>query len=203
VTDPAQVDALVAEVRTAWDTVDFVVHSIAFANPDELRGRFRDTTRPGFVQALEVSCYSLIPVARAFAEIMPNGGSILALSYLGGERVVPNYNVMGVAKAALDAAVRYLAYDLGTQGIRVNAIAPGPVKTVSAAAIGDFGRMLDHVQGVAPLRRNVTAAEVGDVAAFLLSDLARALTGTHLPVDCGYSILGAVADADDGTAPRA
>jgi len=196
VTDRDQIDKLAADVGAIWDKVDFVVHSIAFANPDELRGKFRDTTKVGFAQAMDVSCYSLIPVSRAFAPMMTDGGAILALSYLGGERVVPNYNVMGVAKAALDATVRYLAYDLGPQGIRVNALAPGPVKTVSAAAIGDFGRMLAHVKSVAPLKRNVAAAEVGDVAAFYLSDLSRALTGGHVPVDCGYSIMGAVTAAE-------
>ena len=197
VTKEGEIARLATELAKRWGSVDFVVHSIAFANADEMKGRFRDTSREGFQQAMDVSCFSLIPLAQRFSEIMPPGGSILALSYLGGERVVPNYNVMGVAKAALDSAVRYLAYDLGRSGIRVNALAPGPVKTVSAAAIGDFGRMLDHVKSVAPMRRNVTHEEVGSVAAFLVSDLASGLTGSHIPVDCGYSIMGAVAAPRD------
>lgn len=190
------IDKLAAALGELWGRLDFVVHSVAFANPEEMRGRFRDTSRAGFVEALSISAYSLIPLSGRLAELMHDGGSILALSYLGGERVVPNYNLMGVAKAALDASIRYLAYDLGPQGIRVNAIAPGPVKTVSAAAIGDFGRMLEHVKSVAPLRRNVTREEVGAVGAFLVSDGASALTGAHIPIDCGYSIMGATANPD-------
>src|SRR5262249_53009688 len=158
--------------RSKWDTLDFVVHSIAFANPEELKRSFRDTSKDGFHLALEVSAYSLVPLAKACAPLMKNGGSIVALSYLGGERVVPNYNVMGVAKAALDSTVRYLAYDLGPQGIRVNCVSPGPVRTVSASSIGDFGKMLEHVEKVAPLRRNITSEEVGDVCAFMVSDMA-------------------------------
>lgn len=196
VTRQEDIDGLAVALRETWGTLDFVVHSIAWANPDELRGRFSETSQAGFAQALHVSAYSLIPVARALAELMPRGGAVLALSYLGGERVVPNYNVMGVAKAALDCTVRYLAHDLGPQAITVNAVAPGPIRTVSATAIGDFGRMLDHVEAVAPLRRNVTSEDVGHVAAFLCSDMAKALTGAHVPIDCGYSIMGAMATAE-------
>ncbi len=184
------VERLAESVRGKFGTVDFVVHSLAYANPEELKGAFRDTTRDGFRLALEVSAYSLVPVGRAFAPLMPQGGAIVALSYIGGERVVPGYNLMGVAKAALDSAMRYLAYDLGPQGIRVNVVSPGPIRTVSASAIADFGRMLEHVERVAPLRRNVTAEEVGDTVAFMVSDMSRAITGQQIHVDSGYSIMG-------------
>ncbi len=190
VTRDEDVAALADQVKREWGTIDFVIHSIAFANPEELKGRFSETSRGGFATALDISAYSLVSVARAMAPLMPTGGSIVTMSYLGGERVVPNYNVMGVAKAALESAVRYLAHDLGPQGIRINTISPGPIRTVSAAAIGDFGRMLDHVEQVAPLRRNVTPEEVGDTAAFLVSDMARGITGTLLHVDCGYHVMG-------------
>jgi enoyl-[acyl-carrier protein] reductase I len=198
ITKQTDIDALAAAVAAKWDKLDFVVHSIAYANPEELKGAFRDTTREGFQVALDVSAYSLIPLAKACAPLMKDGGSIVALSYLGGERVVPNYNLMGVAKAALDSTVRYLAYDLGPRGIRVNCVSPGPVRTVSAASIADFGKMLDHVEAVAPLRRNVTAEEVGDVCAFMVSDMARAITGQQIHVDSGYSIMGVTTVADPG-----
>jgi enoyl-[acyl-carrier protein] reductase I len=196
ITKQEDIDTLVAAVKSKWDTLDFVVHSIAFANPDELRRSFRDTSKDGFALALEVSAYSLVPLAKACAPLMKNGGSIIALSYLGGERVVPNYNVMGVAKAALDSTVRYLAYDLGPQGIRVNCVSPGPVRTVSASSIGDFGKMLEHVEKVAPLRRNITSEEVGDVCAFMVSDMARGITGQQIHVDSGYSIMGVTTVAE-------
>jgi enoyl-[acyl-carrier protein] reductase I len=190
VADEPQIDRAAEELAQRWEKLDFIVHSIAWANPDELKGRFRETSRDGFNVALDISAYSVIPVARAFQPLMKGSGSIIALSYLGGDRVVPNYNVMGVAKAALDSALRYLAYDLGPEGIRVNAVAPGPVRTVSASSVGDFAMMLDHVKTVAPLRRNVTGEEVGNIVAFLASDLASGITGTHLPVDCGFTALG-------------
>ena len=190
VTDESQILRAATKLESQWDKLDFIVHSIAWANPDELKGRFRDTTQHGFNVALDISAYSVIPVARAFQPMMKGSGSIIALSYLGGDRVVPNYNVMGVAKAALDSALRYLAYDLGPDGIRVNSVAPGPVRTVSASSVGDFSMMLDHVKSVAPLRRNVTGNEVGNMVAFLASDLASGVTGTHIPVDCGFTVLG-------------
>lgn len=190
--------ALAETVRTTWGSLDFVVHSIAFANPEELARPFRETSRDGFRVALDVSAYSLIGVARALAPLMTDGGSVVTLSYLGGERVVPNYNVMGVAKAALDSAVRYLAHDLGAQGIRVNAVSPGPIRTLSAAGISDFGKMLDHVAKVAPLRRNVTADEVGDVVAFFVSEMSRGITGQTVHVDSGYSAMGVTTVADGG-----
>jgi enoyl-[acyl-carrier protein] reductase I len=196
VTQEADVAALVEAVTSRWGGLDFLVHSIAYANPDELKRPFRETSREGFHVALEVSAYSLIPLAKAFAPLMRDGGSVVALSYLGGERVVPNYNLMGVAKAALDSAVRYLAYDLGPGGVRVNCVSPGPVRTISAAAISDFGKMLDHVEKVAPLRRNITAEEVGDVVAFMVSDMARGISGQQIHVDSGYSIMGVTTVAD-------
>jgi enoyl-[acyl-carrier protein] reductase I len=198
VTNGYEIDALASAVKKKWHGVDFVVHSIAYANPDELRAGFRDTSREGFRVALDVSAYSVVPVARAFAPLMAGGGSVVALSYLGGERVVPNYNLMGVAKAALDCAVRYLAADLGPQGVRVNCVSPGPVRTISAAAISDFNRMLDHVEKAAPLRRNVTPEEVGDTVAFMVSDMSRAITGQQIHVDCGYSAMGVTMTADSG-----
>lgn len=182
--------ALAETVRTQWGALDFVVHSVAYANPEELKRPFRETSRDGFRVALDVSAYSLIGVSHVLAPLMHAGGSIVTLSYLGGERVVPNYNVMGAAKAALDAAVRYLAYDLGPQGIRVNAVSPGPIRTLSAAGIADFGRMLDHVEHVAPLRRNVSSDEVGDAVAFFVSPMSRGITGQTVHVDAGYSIMG-------------
>jgi enoyl-[acyl-carrier protein] reductase I len=200
ITQEADVAALVASVSAKWGRVDFVVHSIAYANPEELKRPFRETSKEGFATALDVSAYSLIPVAKAFAPLMKDGGSIVALSYLGGERVVPNYNVMGVAKAALDSAVRYLAYDLGPSGIRVNCVSPGPVRTISASAIADFGKMLEHVEKVAPLRRNITAEEVGDVVAFMVSDMARGISGQQIHVDSGYSIMGVTTVAEAGEA---
>lgn len=190
VTRDDDVEALGEMVRTQWGKIDFVVHSIAFANPEELKNRFTNTTRDGFKQALDISAYSLVATARALAPLMSDGGSIVTLSYLGGERVVPNYNVMGVAKAALDSAVRYLAHDLGPMGIRVNAVSPGPIRTLSAAGISDFGRMLDSVAAASPLRRNVTSEEVGDSVAFFVSDLSRGITGQTVHVDCGFSIMG-------------
>jgi enoyl-[acyl-carrier protein] reductase I len=200
ITQEADVAALVKAVTAKWDRLDFVVHSIAYANPEELKRPFRETTKEGFLTALDVSAYSLVPLAKAMAPLMTSGGSIVALSYLGGERVVPNYNVMGVAKAALDSAVRYLAYDLGPQGIRVNCVSPGPVRTISASAISDFGKMLEHVEKVAPLRRNITAEEVGDVVAFMVSDMARGISGQQIHVDSGYSIMGVTTVADAGEA---
>jgi len=196
ITKQEDIDSLVAAVKAKWGRLDFVVHSIAFANPEELRRPFSETSKDGFHLALEVSAYSLVPLAKACAPLMTEGGSIVALSYLGGERVVPNYNVMGVAKAALDSTVRYLAYDLGPKGIRVNSVSPGPVRTVSASSIADFGKMLEHVEKVAPLRRNITSEEVGDVCAFMVSDMARGISGQQIHVDSGYSIMGVTTVAE-------
>ena len=178
-------------IEDHFGSIDFFVHSIAFANLEDLEGRFIDTTREGFDLALGVSAYSLIPMAREAARIMPDGGSMVTLSYLGGERVIPNYNVMGVAKAALEASVRYLAYDLGPQGIRVNAISAGPQKTLASSAVGDIEEMIDFNAKVSPMKRNIEGKEVGDSSLYLLSDLSSGVTGEVIHVDCGFSIMGA------------
>jgi enoyl-[acyl-carrier protein] reductase I len=190
VTDPAQIDALFRLVDRDLGGLDFVVHGAAFARREELSGSFIDTARDGFVVALEVSAYSFVALARAAAPRMSSGGSMLTLTFQGAQRVFPNYNVMGVAKAALESSVRYLAADLGPKGIRVNAISAGPVKTLSAAGISRFREMLGHYAERAPLRRNITAAEVGEAAAFLLSPAASGITATILHVDAGYHAVG-------------
>ena len=170
--------------------LDAVVHSIAFANREDLTHAFLETSRAGYLLAQEVSAYSMVAVARATAPLMTAGGSMMTLSYLGANRVIPNYNVMGVAKAALEASVRYLASDLGPSNIRVNAISAGPVKTASARAVKDFSTMLERVAARSPLRRNCDPAEVADAAVFLASDLGRGVTGNLLFVDAGYQIMG-------------
>jgi enoyl-[acyl-carrier protein] reductase I len=190
VTVDAEIDGLMEELRRSGRRLDAVVHSIAFASRDDLNRPFSETSRAGFLVAHEVSAYSLVAVARAAAPLMTAGGSILTLSYLGAVRVIPNYNVMGVAKAALEASVRYLASDLGPSNIRVNAISAGPVKTTSARGIRDFSSILDEVARRAPLGRNTEPAEVADAAVFLASDLARGVTGNVLYVDAGFQIMG-------------
>jgi len=182
--------AKLTETVGADGRLDAVVHSIAFANQTDLARPFVETSREGYLLAQSVSAYSMIAVARATASKMSNGGSMMTLTYLGSTRVVHNYNVMGVAKAALEAAVRYLAGDLGPQNIRVNAISAGPVKTAAARGIKDFSKVLEAVETHAPLRRNVTPAEVADLAVFLASDLGRGVTGDVLFVDAGYHIMG-------------
>ena len=189
VTQAAQLDSLVGELRSEGGKLDAVVHSIAYANRDDLSRAFVETSRDGFLLAQEVSAYSLVAVARATAPLMTNGGSIMTLTYLGSTRVVHNYNVMGVAKAALEASVRYLAADLGPSNIRVNAISAGPVKTASARGIKDFSRVLDEVAQRSPLKRNTDPAEVADTAAFLASDLGRGVTGNVIYVDAGFQIV--------------
>jgi len=190
VTKDEELDALVPALESELGGLDFAVHAVAFALRDELDGEFVQTSREGYRIAQDVSSYSLTALTRRVAPLMTGGGSILTLSYLGGERVVPNYNVMGVAKAALEMSVRYLAADLGPRGIRVNAISAGPVKTLASSGVHGISRMLEHHRTFAPLRRNTDPAEVGDAAAFLLSDLARGITGEVLYVDSGYHILG-------------
>jgi len=189
VTVPEQLDALAATLKEKFGTVDTVVHSIAFANREDLSRPYVQTSRDGYLLAQEVSSYSLVAVSRAMLPLMPNGGSIMTLSYLGAVRVVENYNVMGVAKAALEASVRYLASDLGAQNIRVNAISAGPVKTTSARGIKDFSKVLDGVSAVAPLRRNTDPAEVADTAVFLGSNLGRGITGNVIYVDAGFQVM--------------
>jgi enoyl-[acyl-carrier protein] reductase I len=190
VTVPGQTEALMQAVEKQYGKLDVVVHSIAFANREDLGRAFVETSREGYLLAQEVSSYSLVAVARAAVPLMKDGGSILTLSYLGSVRVVPNYNVMGVAKAALEACVRYLASDLGGKNIRVNAISAGPVKTASARGIKDFSTVLDVVASNAPLRRNTDPAEVADTAVFLGSDLGRGVTGNVIYVDAGFHIMG-------------
>ena len=190
VTQEADLEQLRQALRSQADPLHAVVHSIAFARREDLARPFIETSQEGFLLAQHVSAYSLVAVARAVAPLMPEGGSITTLSYLGAVRVVPNYNVMGVAKAALEACVRYLAADLGPQGIRVNAISAGPIKTASARAIKDFASVLDAVAERAPLRRNTDPAEVADAAVLLASELGRGLTGNILFVDAGFQIMG-------------
>jgi enoyl-[acyl-carrier protein] reductase I len=185
-----QIAKLFDELKTRYGTLEGVVHSLAFAPAAELNGEFLNTTREGFRIAHDVSAYSLIAVARAAAPLMSSGGGIVTMSYYGAEKVVPHYNVMGVAKAALEASVRYLANDLGPKNIRVNAISAGPIKTLAARGISGLGEMLKSHAERAPLRRNVDAGEVGGTAAFLLSDGASGITGETIYVDCGYNIMG-------------
>ncbi len=190
VTKQEELDGLVASLKEKTPQLDAVVHSIAFANRDDLSRPFVETSRDGYLLAQEVSAYSLVAVARALSPLMTSGGSFTTLTYLGSSRVVQNYNVMGVAKAALEASVRYLASDLGPSRIRVNAISAGPIKTTSARGIKDFSKMLDAASATAPLRRNTDPAEVGDSAVFLASDLGRGVTGNILYVDAGFQIMG-------------
>ncbi len=186
----AEVAGVFAELGKTWQSIDFVVHAIAHSDKEELKGRYLNTTRANFRRTLAISCYSFTAVAREAAALMPDGGSLITLTYLGAERVTPNYNVMGVAKAALEASVRYLAADIGDKGIRVNAISAGPMRTLAGSAIGDarfvFGWNRDH----APLKRNVLLEEVGSAGLYLASDLSRGVTGEVHYVDGGYNIIG-------------
>ena len=190
VADEASIDAAFEMVRQRWDRLDFVVHAIGFADKAYLRGRYLDTPRAAFLQALDISCYSFTAVCQRATPMMGPGGSLLTLTFLGAEKWIPHYNIMGVAKAALEASVRYLAADLGSDGIRVNAISAGPARTLAAAGIGDFRYMLRWNQHNAPLRRNVSVEEVGGAGLYLLSDLSGAVTGEVHHVDCGYNIVG-------------
>jgi enoyl-[acyl-carrier protein] reductase I len=198
VSDDAQIGTLVETLQADNVELDAVVHSIAFANRDDLSRPFVETSRAGFALAQDISAYSLVAVARATAPLMTNGGSLLTLTYLGSMRVVENYNVMGVAKAALEASVRYLAADLGARNIRVNAISAGPIKTASARGIKDFSKVLDGVSAVAPLRRNTDPAEVADTAVFLASRLGRGVTGNVIYVYAGFQIMGLSASTQGG-----
>ena len=190
VSDPATIDAVFAGAERLWGGLDFVIHAIAFSDKDELTGRYVDTTEANFTKSLAISCYSFTAVAQRAEKLMPNGGSLLTLTYYGAEKWMPHYNVMGVAKAALEASVRYLAADLGPGGIRVNAISAGPIKTLAASGIGDFRYILKWNEYNSPLRRTVTIEEVGSTAAFLLSDMSRGMTGEVLHVDAGYHVVG-------------
>ena len=198
VSEPGSLDAAFAQLAKVWDSLDFVVHAIAFSDRDQLKGRYVDTTAENFAMTMNISCFSFTAVANRAEKMMPNGGSLLTLTYYGAEKVMPHYNVMGVVKAALEASVRYLAEDLGKKNIRVNAISAGPIRTLAASGIGDFRYMLKWNEYNAPLRRTVTTAEVGDTALFLVSDLARAITGEVMHVDAGYHVVGMKAeDAPD------
>jgi enoyl-[acyl-carrier protein] reductase I len=190
VTDTASLDHVFAEIERVWGGLDFVVHCIAFSDKDELTGRYVDTSAENFKTSLLISCYSFTAVAQRAEKLMKNGGSLLTLTYYGAEKWMPHYNVMGVAKAALEASVRYLAADLGVKDIRVNAISAGPIKTLAASGIGDFRYILKWNEYNAPLRRTVTIEEVGESAVFLLSPMGRSVTGEILHVDAGYHIVG-------------
>ncbi|MBR0679374.1 enoyl-ACP reductase FabI [Roseomonas eburnea] len=190
VADDASMDEAFAAVEKAWGKLDFLVHAIGYADKQFLRGRYLDTPRAAFLQAMDISCFSFVAVGQRAAAMMSAGGSLLTLSYLGAERVTPHYNVMGVAKAALEASVRYMATDLGDRGIRVNAISAGPIKTLAASGIGDFRYILKWNQYNSPLRRNVTIDEVGGSGLYLLSDLSQGVTGEVHHVDSGYHIVG-------------
>jgi enoyl-[acyl-carrier protein] reductase I len=185
-----QIQSTFDTIRDKWGKIDILIHCLAFANKDDLSGDISSTSRAGFATALEISSYSLLQLSGAAKPLMTQGGSIVTLTYLGGVRVVPNYNVMGVAKAALEISVRYLASEMGPQNIRVNAISAGPIRTLASSAVGGILDMIHHVEEVAPLRRTVTQLEVGNAAAFLCSDLASGITGQVLYVDAGYEIMG-------------
>ena len=198
VTDPDSVDALFAAVAERWGRLDFLLHAIAFSDKNELKGRYVDTSFENFQTSLAVSCYSFTALARRAEPLMSAGGSLLTLTYYGAERVMPHYNVMGVAKAALECSVRYLAMDLGPQGIRVNALSAGPMKTLAASGIGDFRYILKWNELNSPLRRNVDQNDVGRAGMYLLSDLSSGVTGECHHVDCGYHVVGMKAvDAPD------
>jgi enoyl-[acyl-carrier protein] reductase I len=208
VTVPETIDAAFAALRASWGTIDFIVHAIAFSDREQLDGRYIDTTQDNFTKTMLVSCYSFTAVAQRAEKLMPNGGAMLTLTYYGAEKWMPHYNVMGVAKAALEASVRYLAADLGVKSIRVNALSSGPIKTLAASGIADIRYIIRWNEYNAPLRRSVTIEEVGEAGAYLLSDMARAVTGEVHHVDAGYHIVGmkhpeapdiaAVKDGGDG-----
>ncbi|PLS15445.1 enoyl-[acyl-carrier-protein] reductase FabI [Bacillus sp. M6-12] len=190
VTNDEDIEKCFAAIKETAGVIHGIAHCIAFANKDELEGDYMNTTRDGFLLAHNISSYSLTAVAKAAKEILAEGSSIVTLTYLGGERVLPNYNVMGVAKASLDASVKYLASDLGKLGIRVNSISAGPIRTLSAKGVSDFNSILKQIEERAPLRRTTTPEEVGDAALFLFSDLARGITGENIHVDSGYHVMG-------------
>ncbi len=190
VSDPDSIDAVFADIGSRWGELDFLVHAIGFSDKNELRGRYIDTSRENFLRTMDVSCYSFTAVARRAEPLLRPGGSLLTLTYYGAEKVVPHYNVMALAKAALEASVRYLANDLGARGIRVNAISAGPIKTLAASGVGDFRYILKWNELNSPLRRTVTIDDVGGAGLYLLSDLAAGVTGEIHHVDAGYNIIG-------------
>lgn len=190
VSDEENLDTMFETLRSKWDSIDFLVHAIAYSNKDELKGRYVDTSLENFLNTMHISCYSFTSVARRCADMMPDGGSLLTLSYLGAQRVMPNYNVMGVAKAALESSVRYMAEDLGEQGVRVNAISAGPMRTLAGSAIGNARQTFKYNVLSSPLRRHVELEELGNSALYLLSDLSKAVTGEIHYVDCGFNGVG-------------
>jgi enoyl-[acyl-carrier protein] reductase I len=200
VTDSTSIEKVFNEIQKKWGKLDFLLHGIAFSNKDELTGKYLDTTATNFTQTMQISCYSFTEICQKAQPLMTDGGSLLTLTYAGSERVMPHYNVMGVAKAALEASVRYLAEDLGSQNIRVNALSAGPMKTLAASGIGDFRYILKWNEHNSPLRRNVSPDDVGGSGMYLLSDLSSGVTGETHHVDCGYNIVGMKAvDAPDIT----
>jgi enoyl-[acyl-carrier protein] reductase I len=200
VNDPKSVDNLFDKLKSEWGGIDFLVHAIAFSDKDQLKGRYIETTQENFTNTMNISCYSFTSVVQRAEKLMHNGGSILTLTYYGSEKVMPHYNVMGVAKSALEASVRYLAKDLGKDNIRVNAISAGPVKTLAASGIGDFRYILKWNEYNSPLKRTISIKEVGNSAVYLLSDLSSGVTGEIHHVDSGYNIIGMKAeDAPDIT----
>jgi len=203
VSNQGSIDAAFDELKTKWDSIDFLVHAIAFSDKEQLKGRYVDTTPDNLRMTMDISCYSFTAVANRAEKMMPNGGAMVTLTYYGAEKVMPHYNVMGVAKAALEASVRYLAEDLGKQKITVNAISAGPIRTLAASGIGDFRYMLRWNEYNSPLRRLVTTGEVGNAALFLLSELGSAVSGECLHVDAGYHVVGMKAeDAPDITVAK-
>ena len=200
VTDDASMDSVFAEIEAKWGKIDFIVHAIAYSDKEELKGKYVDTTRTNFDRTMDISVYSFTAIAARAAKLMADGGSMLTLTYYGAERVMPHYNVMGVAKAALEASVRYLAVDLGGQNIRVNGLSAGPMKTLAASGIGDFRYILKWNEYNSPLKRNVTLEDVGGAGVYLLSDLSSGVSGETHHVDCGYHVVGMKAvDAPDIT----
>ena len=200
VTDEASMDAVFDELKKTWGSIDFIVHAIAYSDKEELKGEYVDTTRDNFQRTMDISVYSFTALARRAAELMTDGGSMITLTYYGAERVMPHYNVMGVAKAALEASVRYLAVDLGGKNIRVNGLSAGPMKTLAASGIGDFRYILKWNEYNSPLKRNVTLDDVGGAGVYLLSDLSSGVSGETHHVDCGYHVVGMKAvDAPDIT----
>ncbi|MEM6946199.1 MAG: SDR family oxidoreductase, partial [Pseudomonadota bacterium] len=198
VTDAASMDAVFAEVSSRWGRLDFLVHAVAYADKEELKGRYLETSEDNFSRSMLISCYSFTALAQRAEPLMTEGGSLLTLTYYGAERVMPHYNVMGVAKAALETSVRYLAVDLGRNNIRVNALSAGPIKTLAASGIGDFRYILKWNELNAPLKRNVSQEDVGKAGFYLLSDLSSGVTGECHHVDCGYHVVGMKAeDAPD------
>ena len=198
VNQDASIDNVFSELSEAWGTIDFVVHAIAYSDRDELKGKYVDTSKHNFSQTMLISCYSFTAVCNRAQKLMTNGGSLITLTYAGSERVMPHYNVMGVAKAGLEASVKYLAEDLGPKNIRVNALSPGPMKTLAASGVGDFRYILKWNQYNSPLRRNVTNEDVGGAGLYFLSDLSTGVTGEIHHIDCGYNIVGMKAvDAPD------